>query len=508
MSSVSQLIGSSEVVTTSELQDRLVAGGRAPASARQAISRAARTDASLWRSEKLQLPRGERLIARAEFAKTRAFYRVVGERLKAARPGLARCLDLLANDGVVNRVHAHRVSGAPISDGRSPSFASEVAALAELGVTEGATGLRHAYLSAADVLVTVDREQRALAALQNLRRDNLLARLVVDRLKKQNVLSWTGTDLPRADRGYVVRNDQVFSAAGFSHLAPLVRRNATGKFTPSLVLIDTFAGLCTLPDVQSFLARAHGATFRGQTRQPFLGVIGARDFDEAAWKAARKEGLLAINFRQMFGDEALKAMATAETILGSLGEPNESILSTGLVNFAEALENLKTNPVVADLCAIGFECLAGLVLRAEGWETIALGQDVPFKGERTRDVDVFGSREDHVVMVECKAYHEGKELTRDEVKKFFTETVPACRDWWTSKEGRRPAVCSAQMWTSGKVGEPAQEALAELNLGQGIKATLCGPADIAERLPPRLKSRAMGLMGALSKGGQHWTDRA
>lgn len=508
MSSISQLIGSSEVVTTSELQERLVAEGRAPANARQAISRAARSDPDLWRSERLQLPRGERLIARAEFAKTRAFYRAVGARLKVARPGLSRCLDLLASDGVINRVHAHRMSGAPVIDGRSPSFVSEIAALAELGVTVGAAGLRHEYLSAADVLGTVDREQRALSALQSLRRDNLLARLVVDRLKKQNVLTWNGTDLPRGDKGYVTRNDQVFSATGFSYLAPLVRKNATGKFSPSLVLIDTFAGLCTLLDVQSFVARAHGATSRGQARQAFLGVIGARDFDEAAWKEARNQGLLAINFRQMFGDEALNAMAAAETILGSLGESQESTLSSGLVNFAEALESLKTNPVVADLCAIGFECLAGLVLRSEGWEAVALGQDVPFRGERTRDVDVFGSREDQLVMLECKAYHERKELTRDEVKKFFTETVPACREWWTQKEKRPPALCRAQIWTSGTVGEPAQEALKELSLGKGIEAALCGPADIAERLPPKLKSRAIGLMSALSKGGQHWTDRA
>jgi len=59
--------GPREVVSSSALADRLVKGvGLSPAYARQVMKRAF-LEAGLWRSEKLALPRDERLFAQRSF---------------------------------------------------------------------------------------------------------------------------------------------------------------------------------------------------------------------------------------------------------------------------------------------------------------------------------------------------------------------------------------------------------------------------------------------------------
>lgn len=209
----------------------------------------------------------------------------------------------------------------------------------------------------------------------------------------------------------------------------------------------------------------------------------------------------------MFGDEALNAMVMVEQILGDLRvSGQQKSLENEFKQFLGALENLKSNPVVMDLCSIGFEVLAGLVLRSEGWEGIVLGQDVPFREERKRDVDVFGKKGDDLIMVECKAYHEHKELSPSEVTKFFVETVPSCRKWWTKKENKAIGRCYAEIWTSGAIGEDAKAKLKELALKDNIQADILGPDEILARIPSDMRKRSNALLSVIAKGGQEWGD--
>jgi len=509
------VIGPAEVLTSSELQERLMAQGYGGVAARQAISRAARNGQALWRSTNLQLQRGERLFARASFSNTAGFYQQAAERLKTLRPGLARCLDGLANGGLLNRVHAQRLIAAAViesDNARSPGFDAELTALRELGVRVAARGASHEYLLGGDYAPDSDTDQRAIESLLILRKECLLARVLTCRLRRQNFVSWNGSELPRQDKGYVTFNGQVFTAYGFSHLAPLKRFNEKKqKWAPCPILIDAFAGPCSLACVQSFLARAENATCWGKKQRPYyVGVIAAREFHKDAWQEAKKAGLLTVNFLQMFGDEALNAMAIVERILGDLrvrADGRDEAAAQEFAQFTEALQGLKANPVVADLCSIGFEVLTGLALRSEGWEGIVLGQDVPFLAERTRDVDVFGRRGDDLAMVECKAYHARKALSPAEVKKFFTETVPACRAWWAKKEKRPANRVRAEIWTSGTIGGDASKALSELSLKGDTEAAICGPNEILKRLPYDLRRRSEGLLDALGRGGQEWTDQ-
>jgi hypothetical protein len=503
------LINPGEILTSTELQARMTGRGVGPTAAKKAISRAATKPGGLWRSECLQLQRGERLFARATYAGTAEFYRQAAGILQQARPGLARCLAELGQGGVISRVHAHKLTAAAaLENGNSPSYDEELAALGELGVRVGGRGTPYEYLIGQSRPVSAESDDLALQSLLTLRKESLLARVLALRLKRQNIVSWNGTELPQQAKGYVTFNGQVFTASGFSWLAPLVRVGEKKKRVPCPVLIDVYAGKCTLPAVHSFVARANNATSWGRKRQPYVGVIAAREFEKDAWKEAKGRGLLTVNLLQMFGDEALNAMVLVEQILGGLRSSGGAHVTDAQYQaFLKALESLRTNPVIDDLCAIGFEVLAGLVLREEGWQGVVLGQDVPFRNERTRDVDVFGSQKgDEIVIVECKAYHARKSITRDEVTKFFTETVPSCRRWWANKEGRQPARCQAEIWTTGLVDDDAMAAFRELSFKADTAAAICSPDEILPRVPTNMRKRSRGLLEVAAKKGQAWGE--
>jgi hypothetical protein len=76
---------------------------------------------------------------------------------------------------------------------------------------------------------------------------------------------------------------------------------------------------------------------------------------------------------------------------------------------------------------------------------------VPWQ-QTTRDVDVFGIRGDELHIIECKAYHGKKSISREDVRKFFTETVPALKGWLRT-HNRPFERCIAEIWTTGHKGK-------------------------------------------------------
>ncbi len=68
---------------------------------------------------------------------------------------------------------------------------------------------------------------------------------------------------------------------------------------------------------------------------------------------------------------------------------------------------------------------------------MGLNQKVPFMST-VREVDVYGNCGDDVCLIECKAYHGKKLIPPEDVKKFYSETVPAFLKWWEKRNGRVP----------------------------------------------------------------------
>jgi len=269
------------------------------------------------------------------------------------------------------------------------------------------------------------------------------------------------------------------------------------------VLYDVYPGECELDDVRSFLQRIDRATWRGENKQRSLGVIAARGFSPDAWNHARTHRLLTVNFRQSFGEEALRALEEADILMAQIATDGEKILSGGEVdNLTEILKELKTNDVVVTIRSIAFEILAALTMRDDGWEHVGLGRDVPFidrdKNATTRDVDVYGSKKDDLWLVECKSIGEGKEVTDSEVSKFFEETVPAYLKW--HHEQKEPLnECRAELWTTGKFSENALEFFnKKLKVRKSVKAALRDTGSIRTQFPFKTRGRCEELLKAIS----------
>lgn len=500
------VIQEGKIYTSSELIRSLQRKGFKPENARQIISRHSNKD-GVWRSEKLRLPHDERLFSDSGLVGTTPFFTQVGEKLRTSdRHGLARCVAALSTHGVLHRNDLLRLLAvtpecelSPTGQRRGPIYEAEVQSLQELGARLIQAGTAMESLVAPGVVESAE-EMDALAngAAEQVRYEALLARILVERLRRQNMLSWNRVDLPDTTKPYTVFNGQIFSAYGFSYLSPLVRwKEGKQNPTPCPVLIDCYHGICSLSQVESFIQRIERATFRRKKRMPVLGVIAARDFHSDAWGKARLTGLMTVSFRQMFGDEALDAMVEVERLLGGFGRVSLKTSQERFSEVAELMDDLKTNPVITDLRAIGLEALCALILQSQGYESLELGRNVRWKNT-TRDVDVFAVRGDaDLRIVECKAYHRHKSILGPDVRKFFTETVPALKKWMRGTD--RPfETCTAEIWTTGPKGKEAEEALKKLSSPRRDTWELRRMRDMHDDIPKSIRKRSVKLLEAIS----------
>jgi hypothetical protein len=500
---LSQYFSNDEILTSSELIQRLCQSGLSQDNARQSIHRHAELS-GLWHSSNLKLPRNERLFALAAFRKNKAFLGAIGKKLQAAnRQALARCLSVLERRPALNRVDVLRLLAvSPTPANQQPQtltrmYDGELAALKELGVDVIHSGTALEALRS-PVQPTPDVDAAAAGAAENLRKEAIIARVLVDRMRQQNVLAWDGAELPEPATPYVEFNDQVFTASGFSYLSPLVRwKQNAKKPTPCPVLVDCYYDQCTVSQVASFAQRLQRVAHRGKSRMAVLGIIAARDFTTEAWDEARRHGFMAINLRQAFGSEALDVMAQIEGLIHHVNcGPESANQEEELDHLTSMIGELKVNPVVVSLRAIGFEILTGFALRSLGYDQVELGRLVPWQ-QTTRDVDVFGMKGDELHIIECKAYHGKKSISREDVRKFFTETVLALKVWLRTHD--RPfEKCIAEIWTTGLKGKDAGDTLYALNRPTTDEWGIARIQEISGRLPRSIRSRSMEFLKSIA----------
>lgn len=255
-------------------------------------------------------------------------------------------------------------------------------------------------------------------------------------------------------------------------------------------------GTCESYHFGGFIERVKRATFRGESQQRYLGILAAIDFDKQVWTDARQQALWTINLRQTFGDAALDILAQFEILLRAVDPTSALDPDTDIDSMANLLSELKTNPIVTDLRCIAFETLTALVMRAIGYEDVAMGTNAPFQ-KSTRDVDVHGHQGDVAAITECKAILAANDLTGNDVTKFFTETVPAFAKWYRPKYGDFKKL-EAQLWTTGRIGKEAQDAFESLTLGGRVSPSIKDHDAVLEAIPSQLKKRLQKLLTVIA----------
>lgn len=498
--SVETALASEIVLTSDELLDRLVNAGQSSMAARQALKRASGSG-RVWRSEHCRLPGNQRLYALPQIAGTDKFFQAAASKIaQSTRHGIARCLTALAQDGVLLGVDAQKLLAAPTTEA-APSkhlpFEDELTALEELGVHICGLMSGQMYLVGRHLDESQSGAGRALKAVSRLRIESLFARIVIDSLRRQNILSWNRYDIPLLDKGYVSFNSQLFTGSGYSCLRPMLRWEGK-KAIASPVLLDVHAKKCQRYHVEAFLERIKRATFGKERQQNHLGIIAAINFSDDAWKVAKKQYLLTMNLRQVYGNQALEALVQIENLLRNLDCAVPLNLDCDIQTFSRLLGELKTNPVVTSLRSIGYEALCALILRSEGYGDVEMGREVPFQ-KSTRDVDVYGRRADDLRVVECKALLAGNELLSEDVRKFYLQTVPAFIKWYDENRGKGLYKrVQAEIWTTGTISDASREALKEIKAAPNVEQRLRASEDVEPDIPSELRERAKMLIRAIA----------
>jgi hypothetical protein len=490
---IRNLIGPEELLTSSSLVGRLVKKGVKYDNARQMLRRNSVRD-GIWRSN-LTFQTNGRLFCHEKFRGSENFIKQIIPILAKERPTFHRTLQKLLTDGVLLRPHAEMLLSCPIEKRKTrySSFDADMAAFEEIRAgrveVKDTIGERLVGMKLCGKPASSAAGLEAQTAYQV---EVSLTNILVEHFRQQNLISWNGLVGADIHQGLVAFNNYPFFAATFSYLAPLKRWNeARQKSIPTPVVFHVCYNPCTIWDMDGFLERMARAGVNKSSRLNILGIIAASDFTGEAWLKAKKEGLLAVNLRQLFGEPAFEVIVKIQELLKNVAGDPKMVKDGEYDVLLKAIESIKTNPFIVDLKSLGFEVLAGFLVNYEGWEEVQLNVKVPctlLEGVTEREIDVSGQREswDKVCIIECKAEAGNKPLSGECVRKFFTETVPAFLK--VKCPVKKPSYCRAEIWTTGTVTSEAENALKVISLGKYIKPALVGKAQLIEKLPKTLGS--------------------
>src|SRR5262249_22974951 len=153
----------------------------------------------------------ERLFARTATARTPAFFQTIGTKLlQTNRMGMARCLQALGDRTALHKVDLMRLLAvspeSPSWNGKSAKrlYEKELAALEEIGsrVVQKGTALESVVVPMSGSIPTVD--ELATMAAADVRKGAVLARVLVEQLRRQNLLSWNRVEMPGPQQPYTV----------------------------------------------------------------------------------------------------------------------------------------------------------------------------------------------------------------------------------------------------------------------------------------------------------------
>lgn len=482
-----------EVATSMDLLRRLEKRGYSPSAARKILERDF-SGPGIWRSNQLRLKTKARLYASSLYYGDSPFLQSIRPILEEQRPGIARVLSAIELQDAIDESDITRLTAVRLDrSGTSKALSRERSAIEEAGLGKLELGPTGRYcLVRTKHAGTEEGRKLAFHMLAKREAERGWLKLLLQLLRQQSLIEWNTPLLYDKQFG-----TQLFSGYAFSKIRPMLQfKDRKAKACP--VVFEILTRQAELFDVAAFQERIFRAGANPQSKRRILGVIGAPYFSREALLAAKKNGMMVVNFKEVFGQAALDMMISAEDLLNTFTAPpddpaDKAKSATATDKFIESITAMRNHPMVAELSGMAFESFACMVLQSAGYEDVRAGLKVrcQIDGKETyRDCDVTGKRSDAVEecrIIECKALNTKNEITRDDVKKFFTETVPA---YLTHVGKSDVAICSAEIWTTGQVAKDTRDYLAALPMKRIVKRAIHTKATIPT--PP--KFRRLGKM--------------
>lgn len=464
-----------EVVPSMVLLRRLEKKGYSPSAARKILERDF-SGTGVWRSNQLRLKTKARLYASSLYYGDAGFLDAIRPVLEEQRPGIARVLRAIELQDAIDESDVTRLTAVRLDrNGAGRALARARSAIEEAGLGKmemGPTG--RSYLVRLKHAGTEEGRKLGYHLLARREAERGWLKLLLQHLRLQGIIEWNTPLL--YDRQYM---SQLFSGYAFSKIRPMLQfKDRKARACP--VVFEILTRQAELFDVLAFQERIYRAGANPQAKRRILGIIGAPYFSREALLEAKKNGMMIVNFKEVFGKAALDMMVSAEDLFNTFTAPpgapeDEDQSESATEKFIASITAMRNHPMVTELSGMAFESYACMVLQSAGYEEVKAGLKVKctIDGKDTyRDCDATGRRsddEEECRIVECKALNEKNEVTRDDVKYFFTETVPA----YLAHVGKSEVdACQAEIWTTGTVSQDTRDYLESLALNKRIKRAI------------------------------------
>ena len=436
---------------SSEIANHLVKTGFSPANARKIIQR---SGSAVARLSNIRFAHNEQfLYLKKQYNKAIFWESLIGA-FRATKSVYGLAVDsLIARDGAWPVYYFDIISGSPENLSKHISSSTVLKRLLEIRLIEiveypdlgGLARISSAAIPQLSKVIGKSLRSRLIA-------EDILLFGLQDWLRKTGIGSWKQVKVrvpgtkPKFGQ---FRWD--FSAPSFVYPMRILHRSSARNIN-GFVIGDVLLGrVVEEKDLEYFFTKADMMRSQPKTR-PFLAIFVAERFETTALKKGRNKGLLLLTTETIFGNEVASGLSELIQVLNNAAAKIDSNPAV-VPELFKKLDGLKG----ASLNTRGwlFELLTAYLLKADGWHIISVGElrKDPSTGELA-EVDVLAARGTSVVAVECKGYFTN-EVTKEEVEKWLTKSVPRIRSSLLSEQSYQSKEIEFTFWTSSKFSTDA-----------------------------------------------------
>src|SRR5436190_1393858 len=448
----------------------------APATARKRLSRAC---GNVRRLAGVSFPRNARFMYLEEQFGSPAYWKNLADALMKNNSALGYAIAALRQcDGMVPARQFPIVCGAPMRQLKHLSPETILQRLGEAGLVKTIVvpvlGDCVALVQEDEFYATHSVQMRA-----RLITENILLAAVRDWLRKLGIASYnlvaTRSDIPLPHVG-----THAWDLSAPSYLGPMVRFTREGETKPGFVVCDVnLTARMTLAGVMPFIRKC--ITLRALRNVGFcLQILVAERFDNDAFAALRKHGIIAATPASLFGTEIADALRELTSVL---------VNAAYSLFDAEKLEELfstlgKIEGAAYQLRGTLFEYMVADAAKRNGLGDIWMNRifKVPDRGQA--EVDVLAIRANHsVTAIECKGYSPRATIPDELFQRWLQHNVPIAYKAIREHPDWKHLPITFEFWTTAPISEDAL-ALFEKAKGQ-LKETrygiaLRGPKEVSQ----------------------------
>jgi len=423
-----------------------------PENARKVISRSVL--AGEINSIKNVFPKREQFVYFSDSYGSDEFWHVLTDKLVESGSALGLALSaLMARGGIIPKRDFGAACGSPIAMKKKISFSTVWQTLVKIGLcTE---------ISLPEIGVCLALKERDDQRYYSVTRQ-VHARLVTESILIATLVQWSQNlnlisyNLARTrqdeDGEQPAISNYLFDLTGPSYLSALLTPGVSGSkqgFFACDVLLGTRV---TLAQVQPFIAKCKSLKSMKNVGKTLF-MLAASKFDNNAFQALKKEGIIPATPENIFGDEFAKSLRELNDFLFYYFSDAKSNLER-IDSIMVALTHVQG--AAAQLQGALFEYLVAEVMKYEG--NVEVGKVFRGADGKIAESDVFIAKGfQEVRFIECKGYKPYSFVRHEDVKHWIGGQVPVFYD--VAKKEKSGADIHVEFWTTGKLGEDSKLSL-------------------------------------------------